>query len=82
MEPLTLSTRTPSASSHTACAPSRHSLNQSITASGLLQVLRRTGTRLITTVAMVAERPEKTDAGGGGGAPDMGGMGGMGGMGF
>jgi len=37
---------------------------------------------LITTEAMVAERPEKKDAGGGGGAPDMGGMGGMGGMGF
>ena len=52
MEPLPLSTRTPSASSHTACAPPRHSLNQSITASGLLHVLRRTGTRLITTVAM------------------------------
>jgi chaperonin GroEL len=36
---------------------------------------------LITTEAMVAERPEpKSPAGGG--APDMGGMGGMGGMGF
>jgi chaperonin GroEL len=34
---------------------------------------------LITTEAMIAERPEKKDAGG---APDMGGMGGMGGMGF
>ncbi|MBE9558495.1 MAG: chaperonin GroEL [Proteobacteria bacterium] len=37
---------------------------------------------LITTEAMVAERPEPKAAGGGGGAPDMGGMGGMGGMGF
>ena len=35
---------------------------------------------LVTTEAMVAERPEKKDAGGG--APDMGGMGGMGGMDF
>ena len=35
---------------------------------------------LITTEAMVAERPEKS-GGGGGGMPDMGGMGGMGGMG-
>jgi len=36
---------------------------------------------LITTEAMVAEKPEKKDPMGGG-APDMGGMGGMGGMGF
>ncbi|MDH3969466.1 MAG: chaperonin GroEL, partial [Rhodospirillales bacterium] len=36
---------------------------------------------LITTEAMVAEKPEKKD-GMPGGAPDMGGMGGMGGMGF
>ena len=36
---------------------------------------------LITTEAMVAERPEPKAAAGGG-APDMGGMGGMGGMGF
>jgi chaperonin GroEL len=36
---------------------------------------------LITTEAMVAERPEPKSAAGGG-APDMGGMGGMGGMGF
>ncbi len=35
---------------------------------------------LITTEAMVAERPEKKESPGG--APDMGGMGGMGGMGF
>ena len=35
---------------------------------------------LVTTEAMVAERPEKKDAMPG--APDMGGMGGMGGMGF
>ncbi|PQO23161.1 chaperonin GroEL [Rhodobacteraceae bacterium WD3A24] len=37
---------------------------------------------LITTEAMVADRPEKNDnaGGGGGGMPDMGGMGGMGGM--
>jgi chaperonin GroEL len=37
---------------------------------------------LITTEAMVAERPEPKAPAGGGGAPDMGGMGGMGGMGF
>ncbi len=42
---------------------------------------------LITTEAMVAEKPEPSDGGGhahggGGGMPDMGGMGGMGGMGF
>jgi chaperonin GroEL len=37
---------------------------------------------LITTEAMVAEKPEKKDPMAGGGAPDMGGMGGMGGMGF
>ena len=36
---------------------------------------------LITTEAMVADRPEKKDSAGAG-APDMGGMGGMGGMGF
>jgi chaperonin GroEL len=35
---------------------------------------------LITTEAMVGEKPEKKDAGPA--APDMGGMGGMGGMGF
>ena len=35
---------------------------------------------LITTEAMIAERPKKEAAGGG--APDMGGMGGMGGMDF
>ncbi|EFL88549.1 chaperonin GroEL [Ahrensia sp. R2A130] len=35
---------------------------------------------LITTEAMVAEKPAKEGAGGGGGMPDMGGMGGMGGM--
>ncbi|MYK31933.1 MAG: chaperonin GroEL, partial [Boseongicola sp. SB0670_bin_30] len=32
---------------------------------------------LITTEAMVAERPAKESPGGGGGMPDMGGMGGM-----
>ncbi len=37
---------------------------------------------LITTEAMVAEKPEPKGAGGGGGMPDMGGMGGMGGMGM
>jgi chaperonin GroEL len=38
---------------------------------------------LITTEAMIADKPEKKGAGGGagGGMPDMGGMGGMGGMG-
>jgi chaperonin GroEL len=36
---------------------------------------------LITTEAMVADKPEPKNAGGGGGGmPDMGGMGGMGGM--
>ena len=35
---------------------------------------------LITTEAMVAEKPEKKDGMPGGGMPDMGGMGGMGGM--
>jgi len=35
---------------------------------------------LITTEAMIADKPEKGGAGGGGGMPDMGGMGGMGGM--
>ena len=36
---------------------------------------------LITTEAMVADKPEPAGAGGGmGGMPDMGGMGGMGGM--
>jgi chaperonin GroEL len=34
---------------------------------------------LLTTEAMIAEKPEKKKAGGGGGMPDMGGMGGMGG---
>ena len=38
---------------------------------------------LVTTEAMVADKPEKAGAGGGGGGmPDMGGMGGMGGMDF
>jgi chaperonin GroEL len=40
---------------------------------------------LITTEAMIADKPEPAGAGGGmpaGGMPDMGGMGGMGGMGF
>jgi chaperonin GroEL len=32
---------------------------------------------LITTEAMIADKPEKPGAGGGGGMPDMGGMGGM-----
>ena len=36
---------------------------------------------LITTEAMVADKPEPKGAAGGGGMPDMGGMGGMGGMG-
>ncbi|AUQ99826.1 chaperonin GroEL [Phaeobacter inhibens] len=35
---------------------------------------------LITTEAMVADKPSKDGAGAGGGMPDMGGMGGMGGM--
>ncbi len=35
---------------------------------------------LITTEAMVADKPSKDGGGGGGGMPDMGGMGGMGGM--
>lgn len=37
---------------------------------------------LITTEAMVAEKPEPASGPAAGGAPDMGGMGGMGGMGF
>ncbi len=37
---------------------------------------------LLTTEAMVAEKPEEKGGGGGGGMPDMGGMGGMGGMGM
>jgi chaperonin GroEL len=32
---------------------------------------------LITTEAMVADKPQKEGAGAGGGMPDMGGMGGM-----
>ncbi len=35
---------------------------------------------LLTTEAMIAEKPEPKGGGGGGGMPDMGGMGGMGGM--
>ncbi|WP_296765690.1 chaperonin GroEL [Sediminimonas sp.] len=35
---------------------------------------------LITTEAMIADKPQKDEGGGGGGMPDMGGMGGMGGM--
>jgi len=35
---------------------------------------------LLTTEAMIAEKPEPKGSGGGGGMPDMGGMGGMGGM--
>ncbi len=35
---------------------------------------------LITTEAMIADKPEPKGQGGGGGMPDMGGMGGMGGM--
>ena len=37
---------------------------------------------LITTEAMIADKPEDKDAAGGGGMPPMGGMGGMGGMGM
>jgi chaperonin GroEL len=37
---------------------------------------------LLTTEAVIADRPEKEKASMGGGAPDMGGMGGMGGMDF
>lgn len=37
---------------------------------------------LVTTEAMVADKPAKDGPAGGGGMPDMGGMGGMGGMGF
>ena len=35
---------------------------------------------LITTEAMIADKPEPKGSNGGGGMPDMGGMGGMGGM--
>ena len=37
---------------------------------------------MLTTDAMIAEKPKKDAPAAGGGAPDMGGMGGMGGMGF
>ncbi len=47
----------------------RHALQDASSVAGLL----------ITTEAMVADKPEK-NGGGGGGMPDMGGMGGMGGM--
>ena len=49
----------------------RHALEDAASIAGLL----------VTTEAMVADKPEKGGAGGGGGGmPDMGGMGGMGGM--
>ncbi|WP_322864926.1 chaperonin GroEL [Aquicoccus sp. G2-2] len=48
----------------------RHALQDAASISGLL----------ITTEAMVADKPAKDGAGAGGGMPDMGGMGGMGGM--
>ncbi len=49
----------------------RHALQDAASIAGLL----------ITTEAMVADKPQKEGAGaGGGGMPDMGGMGGMGGM--
>jgi chaperonin GroEL len=37
---------------------------------------------LITTEAMIADKPEDKNSSGGGGMPPMGGMGGMGGMGM
>ncbi|RKF13847.1 chaperonin GroEL [Roseovarius spongiae] len=48
----------------------RHALQDAASIAGLL----------ITTEAMVADKPQKEGAGAGGGMPDMGGMGGMGGM--
>jgi chaperonin GroEL len=48
----------------------RTSLQNAASVSGLL----------LTTEAMIADKPEKGGAGGGGGMPDMGGMGGMPGM--
>ncbi|WOI56457.1 chaperonin GroEL [Palleronia sp. LCG004] len=45
----------------------RHALQDAASIAGLL----------ITTEAMVADKPQKENAGGGGGMPDMGGMGGM-----
>ena len=45
----------------------RHALEDAASIAGLL----------ITTEAMVADKPEKSGGGGGGGMPDMGGMGGM-----
>jgi chaperonin GroEL len=48
----------------------RHALQDAASVAGLL----------ITTEAMVADKPAKEGAGAGGGMPDMGGMGGMGGM--
>tara|TARA_R110002110_G_scaffold166112_1_gene366655 strand:+ start:371 stop:2023 length:1653 start_codon:yes stop_codon:yes gene_type:complete len=48
----------------------RHALEDAASIAGLL----------ITTEAMIADKPEKGGGGAGGGMPDMGGMGGMGGM--
>ena len=48
----------------------RHAIQDAASIAGLL----------ITTEAMVADKPQKEGAGAGGGMPDMGGMGGMGGM--
>ena len=48
----------------------RHALQDAASIAGLL----------VTTEAMVADKPEEKGAGAGGGMPDMGGMGGMGGM--
>jgi chaperonin GroEL len=48
----------------------RHALEDAASIAGLL----------VTTEAMIADKPEKNGGGAGGGMPDMGGMGGMGGM--
>ncbi|WP_323037284.1 chaperonin GroEL [Pararhodobacter sp.] len=48
----------------------RHALEDAASIAGLL----------VTTEAMIADKPEPKGQGGGGGMPDMGGMGGMGGM--
>ncbi|MEE3330186.1 MAG: chaperonin GroEL [Myxococcota bacterium] len=45
-----------------------------------LQNAASVASMLLTTEAMIAEKPEPAGAGGGGGMPDMGGMGGMPGM--
>ncbi len=42
-----------------------------------LQAAASVASLMLTTEAMIADKPQEEDSGGGGGAPDMGGMGGM-----